>query len=96
MELFAALRDSFAEVLRHFFERHVNNLALLREHFTNLITGSSTMLSPVDSAHASECEDTTKSRMKHVKTKEECRLGNETTQVWTVELPSKHAEGVLK
>ncbi|KAF7190313.1 tRNA-specific adenosine deaminase subunit tad3 [Pseudocercospora fuligena] len=34
--------------------------------------------------------------MVHLKTKEECRLGNETIQVWTVELPSKHAEGVLK
>lgn len=35
-------------------------------------------------------------RMVHLKTKEECRLGNETIQVWTVELPSKHAEGILK
>ncbi|KAK5172752.1 uncharacterized protein LTR77_002872 [Saxophila tyrrhenica] len=35
-------------------------------------------------------------RMAHLKTKEECRLGNETIQVWTVELPSKHAEWVLK
>ncbi|EME86048.1 uncharacterized protein MYCFIDRAFT_132181 [Pseudocercospora fijiensis CIRAD86] len=34
--------------------------------------------------------------MVHLKTKEECRLGNETIQVWTVELPSKHAEGILK
>ncbi|KAK5702893.1 hypothetical protein LTR97_003839 [Elasticomyces elasticus] len=37
-----------------------------------------------------------KRRMVHLKTKEECRLGNETIQVWTVELPSKHAEGILK
>lgn len=37
-----------------------------------------------------------KRHMVHLKTKEECRLGNETIQVWTVELPSKHAEGVLK
>ena len=37
-----------------------------------------------------------KRQMVHLKTKEECRLGNETIQVWTVELPSKHAEGVLK
>ena len=35
-------------------------------------------------------------RMVHLKTKEECRLGNETIQVWTLELPSKHAEGILK
>jgi tRNA-specific adenosine deaminase 3 len=37
-----------------------------------------------------------KRQMVHLKTKEECRLGNETIQVWTVELPSKHAEGVLR
>ncbi|CAK4031136.1 tRNA-specific adenosine deaminase subunit tad3 [Lecanosticta acicola] len=35
-------------------------------------------------------------KMTHLKTKEECRLGNETIQVWTVELPSKHAEGILR
>jgi hypothetical protein len=35
-------------------------------------------------------------RMVHLKTKEECRLGNETIRVWTVELPSRHAEGILK
>ncbi|GAB7366635.1 hypothetical protein MBLNU230_g8618t2 [Neophaeotheca triangularis] len=35
-------------------------------------------------------------RMVHLKTKEECRLKNETIQVWSVELPSKHAEGILK
>lgn len=35
-------------------------------------------------------------RMVHLQTKEECRLSNETIQVWTVELPSKHAEGILK
>ena len=37
-----------------------------------------------------------KRQMVHLKTKEECRLGNETIQVWTVELPSKHAERVLR
>ncbi|KAF2718549.1 hypothetical protein K431DRAFT_305968 [Polychaeton citri CBS 116435] len=37
-----------------------------------------------------------KHQMVHIKTKEECRLGNETIQVWTVELPSKSAEGVFK
>ncbi|KAK5131331.1 hypothetical protein LTR08_000997 [Meristemomyces frigidus] len=37
-----------------------------------------------------------KRQMLHLKTKEECRLGNETIRVWTVELPSKHAEGILK
>ncbi|WPH04262.1 Hypothetical protein R9X50_00715100 [Acrodontium crateriforme] len=38
----------------------------------------------------------TSRRMLALKTKEECRLGNETIQVWAVELPSKHAEGILK
>jgi hypothetical protein len=37
-----------------------------------------------------------KRQMVHLKTKEESRLGNETIQVWTVELPSKHAEGILR
>ncbi|OQN98232.1 hypothetical protein B0A48_15508 [Cryoendolithus antarcticus] len=37
-----------------------------------------------------------KRRMRHVKTKEECRLGNETLEVWSVELPSKHAENILR
>ncbi|KAF2772268.1 hypothetical protein EJ03DRAFT_348652 [Teratosphaeria nubilosa] len=37
-----------------------------------------------------------KRRMLHLKTKEECRLGNETIKVWSVELPSKYAEGILK
>ncbi|KAI5357989.1 Putative cytidine and deoxycytidylate deaminase domain, cytidine deaminase [Septoria linicola] len=43
-----------------------------------------------------DIEPEPKRRMAHLKTKEECRLGNETIQVWTVELPSKHAEGILK
>jgi tRNA-specific adenosine deaminase 3 len=39
---------------------------------------------------------TVQRRMVHLKTKEECRLSKETIQVWTIELPSKHAEGILK
>ena len=35
-------------------------------------------------------------QMVHIKTKEECRLGNETVDVWSIELPSKHAESILK
>nr|POF17737.1 trna-specific adenosine deaminase subunit tad3 [Quercus suber] len=35
-------------------------------------------------------------RMYHLKTKEECRLANDTINVWTVEMPSKHAESVLR
>jgi hypothetical protein len=40
--------------------------------------------------------DAQKRAMVHVKTKEECRLGNETIDVWSVELPSKHAETILR
>lgn len=40
--------------------------------------------------------DTQKRQMIHVKTKEECRLANETIDVWSIELPSKHAESILK
>ena len=54
------------------------------------------MSSPVDSKAPSEVDIPLKRRMVHLKTKEECRLGNETIQVWTVELPSKHAESILK
>jgi hypothetical protein len=35
-------------------------------------------------------------QMVHIKTKEECRLANETIDVWSIELPSKHAEAILK
>ena len=35
-------------------------------------------------------------QMVHIKTKEECRLANETVDVWSIELPSKHAEAILK
>lgn len=35
-------------------------------------------------------------QMIHVKTKEECRLANEMIDVWCIELPSKHAENILK
>jgi hypothetical protein len=40
--------------------------------------------------------DIQRRQMVHVKTKEECRLANETVDVWSIELPSKHAEGILK
>lgn len=55
-----------------------------------------TMSSPVDSMSPSDGLLSTAKRMVHVKTKEECRLGNETIEVWCIELPSKHAEGILK
>jgi len=40
--------------------------------------------------------DIQRRQMIHIKTKEECRLGNETVDVWNIELPSKHAESILK
>lgn len=40
--------------------------------------------------------DIQRRQMVHVKTKEECRLANETVDVWSIELPSKHAENILK
>ena len=40
--------------------------------------------------------DVQRRQMVHVKTKEECRLANETVDVWSIELPSKHAESILK
>lgn len=40
--------------------------------------------------------DVQRRQMVHVKTKEECRLANETVDVWCIELPSKHAENILK
>lgn len=40
--------------------------------------------------------DVQRRQMVHIKTKEECRLGNETVDVWSIELPSKHAESILK
>ena len=40
--------------------------------------------------------DIQRREMVHIKTKEECRLANETVDVWSIELPSKHAEAILK
>jgi hypothetical protein len=40
--------------------------------------------------------DIQRRQMVHIKTKEECRLANETIDVWSIELPSKHAEAILK
>ena len=59
-------------------------------------SGLAKMAAPVDSMAPSDVDELLTRQMVHLKTKEECRLGNETIQVWTVELPSKHAEGILK
>ena len=40
--------------------------------------------------------DIQRRQMVHIKTKDECRLANETVDVWSIELPSKHAEAILK
>jgi tRNA-specific adenosine deaminase 3 len=72
-----------------FFRRLITNIALFTSPF-NIMSA----LFRRDSRIRPDPEP--KRRMVHLKTKEECRLGNETIQVWTVELPSKHAEGILK
>lgn len=79
-----------------------NLLPLLRNAFLFLsqlarrAVERANMASPVDSKAPSHHDEHGKRRMVHLKTKEECRLGNDTIQVWTVEMPSKHAEGILK
>ena len=54
------------------------------------------MSSPVDSMAPDGFGSRSKRRMVQLKTKEECRLSNAMLQVWTVELPSKHAEAILR
>lgn len=81
------------KALAEFFHHVFNNLIHLpRRAFAH----ATNMASRHDSKMASPLHRPSKRQMVHLKTKEECRLGNETIQVWTVELPSKHAEGVLR
>jgi tRNA-specific adenosine deaminase 3 len=70
-----------------------NSIRLIRDTATTLMAALRR-----DSKHNKEIvhADAVERRMVHLKTKEECRLSNETIQVWTVELPSKHAELILK
>lgn len=56
----------------------------------------STMPRTKDSKAFDLVVDAPRRQMVHVKTKEECRLANETVDVWSIELPSKHAEAILK
>ena len=86
--LFALPRFPFPSLLRHVF--NFNFLSALRRA-SHAIMGL-----PIDSKAASLSGEPRKRQLVHLKTKEECRLGNEMIQVWTVELPSKHAEGILK
>lgn len=74
--------------LAHFF-RYVFTIVLRYTNITALMAALRRDSKTIDDVVA-------KRHMVHLKTKEECRLGNETIQVWTVELPSKHAEGILR
>lgn len=74
--------------LAHFF-RYVFSIILRYTNITALMAALRRDSKTVDDVAV-------KRHMVHLKTKEECRLGNETIQVWTVELPSKHAEGILR
>lgn len=88
----------------HFLQHvSVNNIVSALARAGRALLPSSTSPSAMNSPHDSKApsddsEDDVvcKRRMVHLKTKEECRLSNETIQVWTVELPSKHAEGILR
>lgn len=81
---------NFPAFLHHVFS-HLNPFLALQR------LRHAAMGRPIDGQQAKGGEQQRpKNRMVHLKTKEECRLGNETIQVWTVELPSKHAEGILK
>lgn len=85
------LRDAFPAVLR--FLRHYVFSFARWSYIARLATMG--MLQRFDSK-TSPAPAPRERRMLALKTKEECRQGNETLQVWTVELPSKHAEGILK
>lgn len=84
----AFLRAFFTR-LRHIFLYTFN--LVFRQHLAH-----ANMASPVDSLAPGEVGMPPKRQMIGLKSKEECRLGNETITVWTVELPRKHAEGVLR
>ena len=87
-----SLRHKF-RCLLDFLHHALNSLFKLARRMVGL---PASMASPVDSKVSSDVDSLPKRQMVHLKTKEECRLGSETIQVWTVELPSKHAEGILK
>jgi hypothetical protein len=74
--------------------------ALLQRTLSALASTSTTPSAIMPRAKGSKAhdldEDVQRRQMVHVKTKEECRLANETVDVWSIELPSKHAENILK
>lgn len=96
MDVLAFLRKLRPRLLRAFFAR-LRNVFF---YIFNLVIGRrlahARMASPVDSKAASEEGLPRRRQMIGLKTKEECRLGQDTLTVWTVELPRKHAEGVLR
>ena len=89
-------RELFRHYVRDVLDFFQNAFFKLLQSARQRLRSAARMASPVDSKAPSEADGPLKPRMMHLKTKEECRLGNETIQVWTVELPSKHAEGILK
>jgi hypothetical protein len=103
MPLFEHFRTFLVNVSKHsravlspLFGRHVFHLTAplaLASFILALRYATMAVLQPPKTTTTSEGRPR---RMVHLKTKEECRLGEETIQVWTVELPSRHAEGILK
>ncbi|KAI7483680.1 hypothetical protein KC351_g5003 [Hortaea werneckii] len=88
--VFAWARARFPPAFHHVFH-NFSLFSALQRSITRI------MGRPLDAKPAAGAADQRpQRRMVHLKTKEECRLGNETIRVWTLELPSKHAEGILK
>lgn len=85
-----------SESFRHCFDFFNHAFNTLKTFAQQAFASTTNMASRTDSKVSSPVHRPPKRQMVHLKTKEECRLGNETIQVWTVELPSKHAEGVLR
>lgn len=85
--------SDFANFFRHVF---FNNPLFRSLHHLFATTRSTIMAPRRDSKVDDDLIAPPPRQMIHLKTKEECRLGNETIRVWTVELPSKYAEGILR
>lgn len=86
-------------LFRFYFTRVANLLSLTTNTAIRLARASvATLMATLrrDSGNNNDDNKNVQRRMVHLQTKEECRLSSETIQVWTVELPSKHAEGILK
>jgi tRNA-specific adenosine deaminase 3 len=77
-------------------ENFLQHATLRLQHFLHRLYNTAAMALRRDSVLSHDDVAASQRHMVHLKTKEECRLGNETIQVWTVELPSKYAEGILR